>query len=52
VPEDAAAYERFDADGVALFVHRDVPAGADPERLSFAFGKFGSCTVRVEPSCR
>jgi hypothetical protein len=52
VPDDATAYERFDADGVALFVHRDVLAGADPERLSFAFGKFGGCAVRVEPSSR
>jgi hypothetical protein len=34
----------MDADGVQVYVHRDVLAALEnPARLSFVFGRFGRC---------
>jgi len=49
IPDERAEHELLDAGGIALYVHRDVLAGlADPARLSFAFGRFGRCFVRLD----
>jgi hypothetical protein len=39
----------MDGGGTAIHVHRDVIAALqDPARLSFAFGRFGRCWLRLD----
>ncbi len=50
VPGTVEEHEILDAEGVALYLHREVLASIPPSgRLGFAFGLLGRCFLRVEP---
>ncbi len=50
VPEAVEEHEVLDAEGVAIYLHREVLASIPPSgRLGFAFGGLGRCFLRIEP---
>jgi hypothetical protein len=47
-PADEEDFERFDAEGIALYVHREVLVGSgEHAQLDFDFGMLGRCKVSL-----
>jgi hypothetical protein len=50
-PSSPSDHEVLEADGVQVYLHRDVlAAAADPARIGFDLGPRGRCWLVLEPS--